>query len=105
MIQDRTEDDDDERRDTLTDWINGAGGPVDDSLWDNEHETASDESSVTLSSKSSSKRGFQEVDDGDLHDDQRSPLSSPGLLLSHLLFHYLISHTFAVTESKRLRLH
>jgi hypothetical protein len=58
------------------DSLDGEGEP--DVAEEHDHEVASNESSVTLSSKTSSKRTYHEVDDevDDLHSF--SPPSSPG---------------------------
>jgi hypothetical protein len=60
------------------DTLDGEGEP--DPNWDAEHETESNESSVTLSSKASSKRTYDEVEYNDVHDDgNASSFHSPGV--------------------------
>lgn len=66
------------------DSLDGEGEP--DLGWattEHDHEVASNESSVTLSSKTSSKRTYHEVDDEVDDLDGISPPSSPGLFFLH----------------------
>lgn len=82
---------DDDAFNVEDDWnddLDGEGDP--DTTWDTEeqeHDTISNESSVTLStmsSKTSSKRGFDEaeLDDAHLDTDRISPPSSPGMMIT-----------------------
>jgi hypothetical protein len=48
-------------------------------IWDAEHETESDQSSATLSSKMSSKRSISEVELVQNHSDRPPSPTSPGL--------------------------
>jgi hypothetical protein len=88
-----------EQYDEWDDSLDGEGDP--DPTWDVEHETESNESSVTLSSQASSKRAYDKVETESEHDDDG--VSSPYPPGSWFVVSNSITISRIVTEPKRLR--
>jgi hypothetical protein len=73
-----------------------------DEEWLDPGDAVSNESSVTLSSSSSSKRGHDEVDPEEGELDSRTPQSSPGMFQIYVTMFTLLTSSFV---EKRPRIH
>jgi hypothetical protein len=86
------------------DWdddLDGEGEP--DTFWELEQETSSNQSSITLSSKTSSKRSISEAELAEENEDLGSPPQSPGPYLPNFQYRNASPHKLYSIEPKRPR--